>query len=130
MVGSAQLREGAGLLQHGSILLAGRQDVVHAVTRGGSPPDLAGSLTEYTGTAIDPERVAEAVAAAAADRWDGEWMRADDCASLLTEACGLRAAVPVPRVDLEGLRPPSRSFPPPPVLHSLVSLPSFDPELP
>ena len=43
-VGSAQLREGVGLLQHGSILLAGRQDVVHAVTRGGSQPDLAGSL--------------------------------------------------------------------------------------
>jgi lipoyl(octanoyl) transferase len=85
-VGSAQLREGAGLLQHGSILLAGRQDVVHAVTRGGCPPDRAGSLTEYTGTALDPMRVAEAVAAAAADRWHGEWTRADGSAGLLAEA--------------------------------------------
>ncbi len=90
-VGSAQLREGAGLLQHGSILLAGRQDVVHAVTRGECPPDLAGSLTEYTGTDLDPGRVAEAVAAAAVDRWDGEWMRPDDCAGLLTEAAAYEA---------------------------------------
>ena len=90
-VGSAQLREGAGLLQHGSILLAGRQDVVRAVTRGGSPPDLAGSLAEYTGTALDPVRVAEAVASAAADRWGGEWTPADGFAGILTEAGGYEA---------------------------------------
>ena len=73
LVGSAQLREGGALLQHGSILLGGRQDVVRDITRGGAAPDLAGSLADVTGHAVACEDVARAVAAAAADRWGAGW---------------------------------------------------------
>lgn len=86
LVGSAQLREGAGLLQHGSVLLAGRQTAVREVTRGGAPADLAVPLADATGRASDPGEVAEAVAAAAAGRWGGAWDRTTPDRTLLTEA--------------------------------------------
>jgi lipoate-protein ligase A len=85
-VGSAQLREGAGLLQHGSILLAGRQDLVRQVTLGGGPPDLAGPLAEALARPPDPRRVAEAVATAAVRRWAGEWTRDEVPGDLLHDA--------------------------------------------
>jgi hypothetical protein len=85
-VGSAQLREGAGLLQHGSLLLAGGQATVQEVTRGAAPPDLAVPLAEATGATPDPGAVAEAVARAAAERWVGRWERARPDAALLAEA--------------------------------------------
>jgi lipoate-protein ligase A len=86
VVGSAQLREAAGLLQHGSILLAGRQCVVQDVTLGSAPPDLAGSLADTTGRAPDVPSVVAAVAAAAVDRWGGEWRAAEENGDLLAEA--------------------------------------------
>jgi hypothetical protein len=86
MVGSAQLREGAGLLQHGSILLAGRQDLVRGVTRGGGPPDLAGSLAEALGFYLEPRLVAAAVGTAAAERWGGDWVRHEVPGELLDDA--------------------------------------------
>ncbi len=85
LVGSAQLREGDGLLQHGSILLAGRQEVVAEVTRGAAPPDLAGPLAEASTDTPDPGEVAEAVALAAQERWGGTWERSTS-ADLLAEA--------------------------------------------
>ena len=85
VVGSAQLREGGGLLQHGSILLAGRQTTVHDVTLGGGPPDLAGPLAETAGRPPDVEQVAEAVAAAA-ERWSGTWKRTAVTAEILADA--------------------------------------------
>jgi lipoate-protein ligase A len=91
LVGSAQLREGAGLLQHGSLLLAGRQATVREVTRGGAPLDLAVPLAEATGGAPDPNTVAQAVAAAAAERWGGAWERASPHPALLAEAASLEA---------------------------------------
>lgn len=75
LVGSAQLREGAGLLQHGSLLLAGRQDTVQELTRGAQPADLALPLAEVGGRALDPCTVAEAVGRAASERWGGSWAR-------------------------------------------------------
>jgi lipoate-protein ligase A len=86
LLGSAQLREGAGLLQHGSLLLAGRQTTVQEVTRGGGPPDLAVPLAEATGNPPDLVAVAEAVARAAAGRWGGSWERTCADAGLLAEA--------------------------------------------
>ncbi len=86
VVGSAQLREGAGLLQHGSILLAGRQTTVQDVTLGGGPPDLAGPLADATGRSPDVREVADAVAAAAEARWGGAWERTPLSAELLAEA--------------------------------------------
>lgn len=82
-VGSAQLREGAGLLQHGSILLAGRQATVREVTLGGGPPDLSAPLAEMIGRSPAVEEVAEAIAGAAADRWGGSWKRTSVSPDLL-----------------------------------------------
>jgi lipoate-protein ligase A len=86
VVGSAQLREGAGLLQHGSILLSGLQTTVHDVTLGGGPPDLSVGLAEAIGHSPDLGEVAEAVAGAAADRWGGTWERTPVSAELLADA--------------------------------------------
>jgi lipoyl(octanoyl) transferase len=86
VVGSAQLREGAGLLQHGSILLSGLQTAVHDVTLGGGPPDLSTPLAEAIGRSPDIREVAEAVAGAAADRWGGTWERTPVSAELLAGA--------------------------------------------
>jgi len=54
------------VLQHGSLLLAGRQSVLQEVTRGDSPADLAIALADATGEIPDPAAVADAVAGAAA----------------------------------------------------------------
>jgi lipoyl(octanoyl) transferase len=86
VVGSAQLREGAGLLQHGSILLRGRQTPVHDVTLGGRPRDLAGPLADAINRSPGVLEVADAVATAAADRWGGAWERTAMPADLLTGA--------------------------------------------
>ncbi len=86
VVGSAQLREGTGLLQHGSILLAGRQAMVQQVTVGGAPPDLAGPLSDAIGRSPDLREVADAVAAVAADRWGGAWEPEAVSAELLADA--------------------------------------------
>jgi len=74
-VGSAQLRQGRALLQHGSILLEGDQAMVHAVTRGTPPPDLAGALASLLSAPPSAEELVEAIADAAAERWGGPWER-------------------------------------------------------
>ncbi|HEU4954411.1 MAG TPA: hypothetical protein VFT28_07565, partial [Gemmatimonadales bacterium] len=86
LVGSAQLREGVALLQHGSLLLAGHQSTVQEVTLGAAPTDLAVPLADITGHAPDPRAVAEAVARAASQRWGGTWERTAADGALLTEA--------------------------------------------
>jgi lipoate-protein ligase A len=81
VVGSAQLREGDAMLQHGSILLQGSQDVVRTVTRDEVrtvtrdevPRDLAGPIAGALGRPPAIEEAAEAVATAAAGRWGGSW---------------------------------------------------------
>jgi len=72
-VGSAQLRERGGLLQHGSILLGGDQSVVTAVTRGHPPMDTSIGLRTALGPRAGFPEVARAVAAAAAAAWAGDW---------------------------------------------------------
>lgn len=84
VVGSAQVREGAGLLQHGSILLVGGQSTVHDLTLGGGPPDFAAPLPYATN--LPAEQVAAAVATAAADRWGGEWEPTSGPTGLLAQA--------------------------------------------
>jgi lipoyl(octanoyl) transferase len=86
LVGSAQLREGPGLLQHGSLLLAGRQSAVQEVTLRGARADLAIPLADVTGGTPDLVAVVEAVAHAAAERWGGGWERTSPDATLLAEA--------------------------------------------
>ena len=73
VVGSAQLRQGDALLQHGSILLADDQTTVGAVTRGAAPPDLAAPLCSMVAGDIDGEDLIGAVTDAAMARWPGDW---------------------------------------------------------
>ena len=78
LVGSAQVREGTALLQHGSILLeSGTQEVVKRVTRGDASPVRATSLAAALGRAATFEEVADALAATAMDEWTGAWREAD-----------------------------------------------------
>lgn len=71
-VGSAQVRQGTALLQHGSILLGGSQEVVERVTRGAAPPVTARSVGAALGRPVPAAEVADAVAAAAR-RWQPAW---------------------------------------------------------
>jgi lipoate-protein ligase A len=87
-VGSAQLRQGGALLQHGSILLQGDQTVVQAVTRGLPPPDLAGALASLLASPPSADELIEAVAEAAAERWGGRWQRQASADGLLETAGG------------------------------------------
>ena len=86
VVGSAQVREGGAVLQHGSILLAGWQTTVHDVTLGDRPPDLSAPLAEVIGRSPDIQEVAETVAGVAAKRWDGSWKRTSVSEELLAGA--------------------------------------------
>jgi lipoate-protein ligase A len=73
VVGSAQLRQGDALLQHGSILLGNDQSPVGAVTLGAVPPDLAQPLHSIVGTSLEEGDIISAISRSAAERWAGEW---------------------------------------------------------
>ena len=83
LVGSAQLRMGNALLQHGSILLHDEQEVVRNVTTGAPPPRRAPSNTAPWARASD---IAEAIAAQAQRRWSGSWKRITDHSAILSGA--------------------------------------------
>lgn len=68
VVGSAQLRERGAFLQHGSILLGNRQELVAELTRGTPPEVGAASLRDLLGRGIGAAEVADAVRAAFAAR--------------------------------------------------------------
>ena len=86
VVGSAQLREGGGLLQHGCILLEDDQSLLGSLTRGAAPPDGSAPLARLLGRSVSPAAVADAVGAAAAARWAGVWSSAIEGDELLAEA--------------------------------------------
>ena len=94
VVGSAQLRQGGGLLQHGSILLEDNQGFVLGLTRGATfARSLQGSrpALKVPGT-VKPFRrpdVAEAITQAAGSRWPGEWNRVSDPDPVLQTASSL-----------------------------------------
>jgi lipoate-protein ligase A len=69
VAGSAQVRHGAGLLQHGSVLLEGDQALVGRVTLGQAPPDRSATLSEALGRPVEWGEAAAAVVAAAAAAW-------------------------------------------------------------
>jgi lipoate-protein ligase A len=73
LVGSAQVRERRAFLQHGSILLVNRQDVVAQVTRGVPPVTAATALGEVLGREVTFAEVTDAVVAAARRAWPGTW---------------------------------------------------------
>ncbi len=72
VVGSAQLRQGDAFLQHGSILLAGNQDVVRQVTLGAAVPSGERALADLLRRPLTSGELAGHIAAAAAD-WPGRW---------------------------------------------------------
>lgn len=77
LAGSAQVRRGDALLQHGSILLADGQDLVSDLLVERTAPPAAGSLSEVLNRAVTRGEVADALVRAARAAWPGEWERRD-----------------------------------------------------
>jgi lipoate-protein ligase A len=90
IVGSAQLRRGDALLQHGSILLKDDQSMVAGLMRGpstdqsSSPP--AVPLANLLGQSLGTCEVIETIIQAAVTRWRGAWERISDPGPLLNAA--------------------------------------------
>jgi len=77
VVGSAQLRQGDAMLQHGSVLLGGSQAMVSSVARGRIGDSLDAPLGDLLERPVPFEEAAWAVAAAAQE-WSPEWERLND----------------------------------------------------
>ncbi len=82
VVGSAQVRKGGGLLQHGSILLEDDQTTVQTVTLGAAAADGSAPLSHLLRRRVTPDEAADAVGAAAQSRWGGDWKESDGSAVL------------------------------------------------
>ncbi|MEO8633779.1 MAG: hypothetical protein ABI587_00740 [Gemmatimonadales bacterium] len=72
LVGSAQLRQGGALLQHGSVLLEDDQSIVAQVTRGAVVPGGEVTLSEILERPVSFEEMAEVIGAAFR-RWLGPY---------------------------------------------------------
>jgi lipoate-protein ligase A len=94
VVGSAQLRQGGALLQHGSILLEDNQGFVLNLTRGAIIAQSSQGSRQHRKTPGGARRfrrrdVAEAITQSAEARWPGEWNRAPDPAPVMLTASSL-----------------------------------------
>ena len=85
IVGSAQLRHEGALLQHGSLLLAGNQELVARVSKGEAAPGVDAGLDTVLRRTVGFAEAAEAVAGAA-EQWRAGWRRAADPAPFLAAA--------------------------------------------
>ena len=83
VVGSAQLRSGKALLQHGSVLLRDSQNVVRELMKEDRAFDPSRPRMEPWAEAGE---VADAITAVASRRWQGDWERGTDQAAVLKEA--------------------------------------------
>ncbi|HEX2250051.1 MAG TPA: hypothetical protein VHH32_06850 [Gemmatimonadales bacterium] len=89
VIGSAQMRRGDALLQHGSILLHDNQSMISQLEQHSSfglTADPAAGLTDRHGDQLQPSAVATAVARIAADRWQGDWEQVTNPGAVLQEA--------------------------------------------
>ena len=89
VVGSAQMRRGGALLQHGSILLHDDQSHVARVERhscSGTMPDCWAGLTGPEGNQLHATAVAAAVTRAAVHHWKGDWQQVCDPGMILGAA--------------------------------------------
>lgn len=77
VVGSAQVRAGGGMLQHGSILLDDDQSRVAALTLGAPASGTEAPLNAVLSRRVSAEDVAGALAAAARGSWPGAWTELD-----------------------------------------------------
>lgn len=84
VVGSAQLRQGDAMLQHGSVLLAGSQRIVERVTRGLPAASLDAPLERFLDRTVSFDEIAEAIGGAA--RAWGEWESLEDLEEPLAAA--------------------------------------------
>jgi lipoate-protein ligase A len=73
LVGSAQVRIGRSILQHGSIILAGDQGLIEKL--GGPRPAPPATLASLLGTMPDRTRLDEAIQSAFARRLGGTWTK-------------------------------------------------------
>lgn len=73
VVGSAQVRLGDGMLQHGSLLLDDDQSRVAALTLGQAPAGLELPLNRALPNPVTFEDAAAALATAARRAWPGQW---------------------------------------------------------
>lgn len=79
LVGSAQARIAGALLQHGSLLMDGRQELLEPVApKRGAPTSGAVSLAELLGSSPSWERLAGAIAAGLAEALGGRWEGASE----------------------------------------------------
>jgi lipoate-protein ligase A len=72
LVGSAQLRQGAAFLQHGSVLLHGDQRLVAELTLGSAPASGETTLALAAGRRVSDREAADAIIEAARD-WGDHW---------------------------------------------------------
>lgn len=72
LLGSAQLRQGQALLQHGSLLLEDDQARVASFTRGPAPPGGETTVAAVLGRSVGFGEVAAAIAGELR-HWDGSW---------------------------------------------------------
>ncbi len=86
VVGSAQVRVGNGLLQHGSVLLDDDQARIAALTLGRAPAGLELPLNRVLDGPVSFEAVETAVAAAARRAWPGEWRHSTATERILERA--------------------------------------------
>ena len=100
LVGSAQLREGGALLQHGSILLADDQAMVARLTRGDAPADRSAPLARLLGRPVGWEEAAEAVTEAAAGRWGVPGERVGRLRERRASGAPACRSIPLIRLDL------------------------------
>ena len=69
VVGSAQVRQGTALLQHGSVLLDDDQEMVGAVSRGAAATDNSIPLSRALGRRIEWDEVSSAVRRTVGQAW-------------------------------------------------------------
>lgn len=73
VLGSAQVRQGTALLQHGSMLLEDDQSVVTSVTLGDAPPGGGVPLARLLRRQVTFDEAAAAVRDAVTAAWDADW---------------------------------------------------------
>jgi lipoyl(octanoyl) transferase len=91
IIGSAQLRRGPALLQHGSILLQNDQRLIEGLLRDSHPQlhsSTSGSfsLTDDTGRALLPQEIAATLSDQVRDGWPGDWDRLRDPSPIIRAA--------------------------------------------
>jgi hypothetical protein len=104
LVGSAQLREGGALLQHGSLLLDGDQHLVTDLALGPAQLTRSRSLAEVLRRPVSFDEAACAVTEAART-WRAGWRLFQEEEAVLGAATAHAARFSDPRLDLEPLSP-------------------------